>query len=78
MGIELTREVARADMNDNYGVTVWQERKLMNYTPAEARALSTEIVNAAAEAERVAAMDEVHRSSGDYPYIQDDKGQVIV
>lgn len=78
MGIDLTREVARADMNDDYGVTVWQERKQVNYTPADARLLAAEIVRAADEAEHVALKDAVHASSGGYPYIQDDKGQVIV
>jgi len=57
MAITAEREVARADMNDAFGVTVWQEATEMEYTPEDARKLAAEIVSAADEAERVAAED---------------------
>lgn len=57
MAITAEREVARADMNDSYGVAVWQERKLVDYSTEEARALAAEIVRAADEADRVERED---------------------
>lgn len=57
MAITQTREVARADMNDEYRVTCWQEAEMVDLTPDEARAYAKEIVGAADEADRVAAED---------------------
>jgi membrane-bound ClpP family serine protease len=61
MAISQVREIARADMNDEYGVSVWQEKKLVNYSVGEARALAVEIGRAADEAERVAREDRAAR-----------------
>lgn len=57
MAIRAEVEVARADMNDEYGVSVWQRRKLVDYTVEDARAFADEILHAADEAERVALED---------------------
>jgi hypothetical protein len=64
----LTREttVARADMNDEFGVTLYQAKKTADYTIAEARTLAAEILRAANEAERV-ARDDAWQSEGDLP-----------
>ena len=64
----LTREttVARADMNDEFGVTLYQAKKTADYTIAEARELAAEIVRAANEAERI-LRDDAWRSEGDLP-----------
>lgn len=68
MGIVISREVARADMNDEFGVTVWQERKLLDLTVEQARDYASEIWKAALEADRI-RMDDVHRSAGGFPYV---------
>lgn len=55
MGIEIVREVARADMNDDLRVSVWQEKRELDLTPDEARQFAREITAAADEADRVRA-----------------------
>jgi hypothetical protein len=81
MAITAEREVARADMNDSYGVALWQERKLVDYSIEDARALAAELLHAADEAERVEREDRTaafgsERCSG--ALITDEKGQVIL
>jgi putative aminopeptidase FrvX len=71
MGITIEREVACADMNDSYGVTVWQERRSMDYSTAAARELAKEILAAAdeADAESQKDVETAFASQGDsYPY----------
>ncbi len=51
--------LARADVNDAYGVTVWQRKKIADYTVEQAERLGSEILQAAAEARRVAAEDAI-------------------
>lgn len=57
MALKVELEIARADMNDSYGVSLWQYKKLVDYSPDEARELAREIVAAADEADRVEAED---------------------
>jgi len=72
MAIKAEREVARADMNDAYGVTVWQEAAEMEYTPADARKLAAEIIRAADEADRVVAEDRQRAASISPPQVMRD------
>lgn len=55
MSIKAELEVARADMNDALGVTLWQHKRQVDYTADEARELAREIAAAADEADRVRA-----------------------
>ena len=57
MAITAEREVARADMNDSYGVSLWQVEELVDYTTEDARKLAGELIAAADEADRVEAED---------------------
>ena len=57
MAITQTREVARADMNDAYGVTCWQEVEMVDLTTDEARAYAEEILRAAEQADAIEAQD---------------------
>ena len=57
MAITAERVIARADMNDEYGVTVWTEGEMVDLTVEQARQFAVEVANAAAEAERVARED---------------------
>lgn len=57
MAIVAEVELARADVNDEYGVTVWQARKLLNYSTEDARDLAAEILRAADEGERLERED---------------------
>lgn len=57
MPIMVEREVARADMNDSYGVTVWQDEPMLDLTTDQAREYAAEIVKAADEADRVEQED---------------------
>lgn len=63
MALIVEREIARADMNDEFGVSIWQEHKLVEYTPDEARQLAREITAAADEADAIQRADE----QGDEP-----------
>jgi hypothetical protein len=48
----ITEQVtASAELNDQYGVTVWQAKKTMPYTLDEARQLAAEILAACDEAQ---------------------------
>lgn len=60
MAITITRTITlgRADADDEYGVTVAQNRRQVHYTPEEARRLAAEILQAAQEAERTDDHDE--------------------
>ena len=79
MAIKQERVIAWADMNDEYGVSVWQEKKLTNYTVEEALALSSEIIAAAKEAFRIREKDdEVHASTGGFPYLLAESGEAVL
>jgi hypothetical protein len=62
MAIQQMRDVARADMNDAYGVTCYQEQELVDLTTDEARAYAQEIQHAADQADLVARQDEQDRA----------------
>jgi len=66
MALTRETEIARADMNDEFGVTLFQAKKTADYTIAEARTLAAEIIRAANEAERV-ARDDAWESEGAAP-----------
>lgn len=52
---DITREVAEAQVTDDCRVQVWlRKRRKATLTPSQARALSAELLRAAAEAERAA------------------------
>ena len=73
MGIKQERVIARADMNDEFGVSVWQEKKLKEYSIEEAYALADEISRAADEATRVRLEDdELQASTEDFPHVLTD------
>jgi hypothetical protein len=57
--MSITREtlIVRADMNDEFGVTVEQAQRQVDYTLPEARELAAEILRAVVEAERVTRED---------------------
>lgn len=55
MAIKAELEIARADMNDDLGVSVWLHKKLTDFTPDEARQFAREIAGAADEADHVRA-----------------------
>ena len=57
MSITVMREVARADMNDNYGVTIWQDEEQVDLTTDQAREYAAEIARAADEADRIEQQD---------------------
>jgi hypothetical protein len=57
MPITTERTVALAMPDDAYGVEVWQERKTVNYSTDDARALAAEILAAAEEADRIERED---------------------
>lgn len=57
MPIKAEVEIARAEVNDDYGVTLWQRGSAMEYSTSDARALAAEMVAAADESDRVAAED---------------------
>jgi len=80
MAITAEREVARADMNDSYGVSLWQVEELVDYTTEDARKLAAEIIAAADEADRVEAEDRT-RAFGEHEcrgLVIGEKGQVIL
>ena len=77
MGITVEREVARADINDEGGVTVWQETPELALSIEQAREHAESILRAAAEAVRV-RMDDVHESSGGYPFIVAASGEAVL
>jgi hypothetical protein len=66
MAIRRETTVARADMNDEFGVTLYQAKKTAEYTVGEARDLAAELVRAANEAERI-ARDDAWESEGTNP-----------
>lgn len=79
MGISQVREVARADMNDQYGVTVWQEDELLELTVEEAVAFASEIIKAADEALRIRNEDDaVHASTGGFPHMLAESGEAVL
>lgn len=57
MAIRAEVELARVDVNDSYGVTVWQARKSLDYSTEDARALAAEILRAADEGDRLERKD---------------------
>jgi len=57
MAIVQETEVASAEANDSYGVTVWQHRKSVELSTAAAREYAQEILEAAAEADRLSQED---------------------
>lgn len=57
MGINQVREVARADMNDQYTVTVFLAEPELELSPVDARRFAQEIIRAADSAEIAAAAD---------------------
>jgi len=67
MAIHSKQEIARADMNDDFAVSVWQHKKLVAYTPDEARQFAREIAAAADEADRIAAEDFSARDAAHVP-----------
>ena len=77
MAIIQEREIARADMNDEFGVTVFQEAQQTEYSIEEARAFAAEILAAADEAERIRT-DDVHASSQGYPHMLGESGEVVL
>lgn len=58
MAIKAVLEVARADLNDAYGVTLWVREELTDLSPDDADALARELLTAAAEARRAKTEDE--------------------
>ncbi|MEX1078900.1 MAG: hypothetical protein WED09_07315 [Homoserinimonas sp.] len=58
MAIVAEFEVARADLNDEYGVSLWVRKKLTEFTPDEAEALAEELLRAAAQGRALAVEDE--------------------
>jgi len=57
MAIIKEHEVARADINDSYGVALWTIDPLTDLTTDEARELATELTRAADEADRIERQD---------------------
>jgi hypothetical protein len=65
MAIRAEVEVARADVNDEYGVSLWQRKKLQDYQPEEARLLASELVRAADQADELERVDRAAAFGGD-------------
>ncbi len=57
VAIEVTEtfEVARVEVGDDYRVHLWQARKALSYTGAQAATLAGELLAAAEEADRLLA-----------------------
>ncbi len=64
MAIRAEVDMARVEVNDEYGVTLWQRRKTSYYTTEEARQLGEELLAAAAEADRIEAEDRAAAFAG--------------
>lgn len=61
----ITEQVtASAELNDQYGVTVWQQKKTVSYTREQARKLGEEILAACDEADTCVEQD---RRNATYP-----------
>jgi hypothetical protein len=81
MAIKAEREIARADMNDSYGVSVWQEGEIVDLSTEQAREYAAEILHAADEADRVEQEDRdaAFRSEGDSnEYLRSLSGEVVI
>lgn len=57
MAITAVVEIARVEVSDEYGVTLWQKGTAFEYSVADARALAQELWSAASEAERALEED---------------------
>jgi len=80
MALKAVREIARADMNDDLGVTVWQHRKQVAYTADEARELAREIAGAADEADRIRAemLAEMEVTQPGGPFVSTASGTAVI
>lgn len=78
MAISQVREVARADMNDEFGVTCWQDQEQLDFTPDEAREYAREIVAAADQADAIRRADDVGEQKPTALIVDPDTGRTVL